>query len=142
MHLNLNQKRKKIEFGRLPVKPTGKLVRTVCTATFEFKFDFNRFGSVSDQTGPVYRYRTPLVWPDRSVRVERRARRRQPTPTQPSAGGRAPRAAQPGWPSGERSHSGQRQPRGTGGGPGQPGMPLPASPNAPARRGSPRPDRR
>ena len=59
-HLNLNQKRKKFEFGRLPVKPTGKpvkptgtLVRTVCTMDFEFKFDFDRFGPVSGQTGPV-----------------------------------------------------------------------------------------
>ena len=66
-HLNLNQKRKKIEFDRLPIKPTGKPVRTVCTAAFEFKFDFDRFGPVSGQTGPVYRYRTPPVWPDRSV---------------------------------------------------------------------------
>ena len=52
-HLNLNQKRKKFEFGRLPVKPTGTLVRTVCTMAFEFKFDFDRFGPVSGQTGPV-----------------------------------------------------------------------------------------
>ena len=62
-HLNLNQK--KIEFGRLPVKPTGKLVkpagilvRTVYTEDFKFKFDFDRFGPVSGQTDPVYWYRT------------------------------------------------------------------------------------
>jgi len=74
-HLNLNQKRKKIEFGRLPVKPAGKLVKptgipvgTVCTANFEFKFDFDQYRPVSGQTGPVYRYRTRPVWPDRSVR--------------------------------------------------------------------------
>ena len=74
-HLNLNKKRKKFEFGRLPVKPTGKPVkptgipvRTVCTANFEFKFDFDRYRPVSGQTGPVYRYRTRPVWPDRSVR--------------------------------------------------------------------------
>ena len=80
-HLNLNQKRKKIEFGRLPVKPTDKPikpackpvkptgipVRTVRTANFEFKFDFDRYRPVSGQTGPVYRYRTQPVWPDRSV---------------------------------------------------------------------------
>ena len=74
-HLNLN---KKIEFGRLPVKPTGKPagklvqptgkpVRTDCTAAFEFKFEFDRFRPVSGQTGPVYRNRIPPVWPDRSV---------------------------------------------------------------------------
>ena len=73
-HLNLNQKIIFFEFGRLPVKPTGKpvkptgtLVRTVCTMDFEFKFDFDRFGPVSGQTGPVYRYRTPPVWPDGSL---------------------------------------------------------------------------
>ena len=74
-------KKKKIEFGRLPVKPTGKLVkpagkpvqptgkpvRTDCTAAFEFKFEFDRFRPVSGQTGLVYRNRTPPVWPDRSV---------------------------------------------------------------------------
>src|SRR6185295_2090744 len=69
-HLNLNQKRKKIEFGQLPVKPTGKRikpagipVRTGCTT----KFEFHRYRPVSGQTGPVYRYRTAPVWPDRSV---------------------------------------------------------------------------
>ena len=73
-HLNLNQKRKKIEFDRLPVKPTGKPVkpagipvRTDCTATFEFKFEFHRYRRVTGLTGPVYRYRTPAVRPDRSV---------------------------------------------------------------------------
>ena len=72
-HLNLNQK--KIEFGRLPVKPTGKPVKpagkpvqTDCTAVFEFKFEFDRFQPVTGQTGPVYRNRTALVWPDRSGR--------------------------------------------------------------------------
>ena len=65
-HLNLNKK--KIEFGRLPVKPAGKPVRTVCTADFEFKFDLDRYRPVSGQTGPVYRYRTRPDWPDRSVR--------------------------------------------------------------------------
>ena len=53
-HLNLNQK--KIEFDWLPVKPTGIPVRTVCTEDFKLKFDFDQFGSVSDQTSPVYRY--------------------------------------------------------------------------------------
>ena len=60
-------KQKKLVFGRLPVKPTGKPFRTGCTAAFEFKFEFNRFGPISGQTGPVYRYRTAPVWPDRSV---------------------------------------------------------------------------
>ena len=66
-HLNLNKK--KIEFGRLPVKPTGKPVKpagipvqTVCTENFKFKFDFDRFGLVSGQTAPVYWYWTPPVW--------------------------------------------------------------------------------
>ena len=80
-HLNLNQKRKKnwicpvtSQTDRLPVKLAGKLVkptsipvRTVWTAKFEFKFDFHRYRPVSGQTGPVYRYRTAPVWPDRSV---------------------------------------------------------------------------
>ena len=52
-HLNLNQKRKKIEFSRLPVKPTGIPVRTGCTAKFEFKFEFHRYRPVSGQTEPV-----------------------------------------------------------------------------------------
>ena len=34
---------------------------------FEFKFEFDRYQPVSGQTGPVYRYRTPAVWPVRSV---------------------------------------------------------------------------
>ena len=34
---------------------------------FEFKFEFHRYRPVSVQTGPVYRYRTAPVWPDRSV---------------------------------------------------------------------------
>jgi len=53
-HLNLNQKRKKFEFDRLlvkptgyqlnrPVKPTGKLVGTGWTCDFEFEFEFDRF---------------------------------------------------------------------------------------------------
>ena len=58
-HLNLNQKRKKIKFGGLLVKPTGIPVRTVCTKDFKFKFDFDRFEPISGQTDPVYRYRTP-----------------------------------------------------------------------------------
>jgi len=80
-YLNLNQKRKKIEFGRLPVKPTGKPVKpagksvqpigkpvqTDFTAAFEFKFEFDRFRPVSGQTRSVYRNRTLPVWPDRSV---------------------------------------------------------------------------
>ena len=74
-HLNLNQKRKKNEFGRLPVKLTGKPVKpagkpvkpigkpvgTGCTGAFEFKFEFDRFPPVSGQTGPVNRYRTVPV---------------------------------------------------------------------------------
>jgi len=59
--LNLNQKRKKIEFGRLPVKPTGKPVGTDLTCDFEFDFEFDRFPPIFDQTGPVNRYRTALV---------------------------------------------------------------------------------
>ena len=80
-HLNLNQN--SFEFGRLPVKPTGKPakpagkpakpagkpvqptgipVRTGWTA----KFEFHRFRPVTGQTRPVYRYRSPAVWPDRS----------------------------------------------------------------------------
>ena len=80
-HLNLNQKKKKIEFGRLPVKPTGKPVklagipvRTSCTAKFEFKFEFHRYRSVYGQTEPVYWYRTALVWPHRSVSKTLRGR--------------------------------------------------------------------
>ena len=30
---------------------------------FEFKFEIHRYRPVSGQTGPVYRYRTPAVWP-------------------------------------------------------------------------------
>jgi hypothetical protein len=73
-HFNLNKKTKKNEFDRLPIKPTGKPVksagipvRTGCTAKFEFKFEFHRYRPVFGQTGPVYRYRTAPVWPDRSV---------------------------------------------------------------------------
>ena len=46
-HLNLNQKRKKFEFGRLPVKPAGIPVETVYTCDFEFGFEFDRFPPVS-----------------------------------------------------------------------------------------------
>ena len=74
-------KKKKIEFGRLPVKPagkpvkpagksvkpTGKPVGTDWTCNFEFDFEFNRFSPVSGQTSSVNRYRTMPVWPDRSV---------------------------------------------------------------------------
>ena len=67
-HLNLNQKRKKFEFGRLPVKPTGKPVkpagipvRTGRTASFEFKFEFAWFLPVTGQTGPINRNRRPAV---------------------------------------------------------------------------------
>ena len=69
-HLNLNQKRKKIEFDRLPVKPakpTGKPVRTDWTCDFEFDFEFDWFLPVSGQIGPVNHYRTAPVWSDRSV---------------------------------------------------------------------------
>ena len=73
-HLNLNKKEKNNKFDRLPVKPTGKPVKpagkpvqTDYTAAFEFKFEFDRFRPVSGQTRPVYRNRTPSVWPDRSV---------------------------------------------------------------------------
>ena len=76
-HLNLNKKRKKIEFDRLPVKPTGKPagkpvypadipVRTVSTGEFEFKFAFVRFRPVTGLTGPVSRNRTLAVRGDRS----------------------------------------------------------------------------
>ena len=34
---------------------------------FKFKFEFDLYRPVSDQTGPVYRYRIPAVWPIRSV---------------------------------------------------------------------------
>ena len=73
-HLNLNQKRKKFKFGRLPVKPAGKPVKpagkpvgTDWTWDFEFDFEFDRFPPISGQTGLVNRYRTAPVWPDRSV---------------------------------------------------------------------------
>ena len=46
-------KPKKIEFGRLPVKPTGIPVRTVCTEDFKFKFDFHRFGRLNRSGIPV-----------------------------------------------------------------------------------------
>ena len=53
-HLNLNQKRKKFEFDRLPVKPAGKPVKptgkpfgTGRTCDFEFDFEFDRFPPVS-----------------------------------------------------------------------------------------------
>ena len=91
--MNLNQKKKKIEFGRLTVKPAGKPVKptripvgTVCTANFEFKFDFDQYRPVSGQTGPIYRYRTRPVWPDRSVRETLAPRRATPPP--PSSPGR------------------------------------------------------
>ena len=78
--MNLNKKRKKIEFDRLPVKPTGYQskpagkpvkpagipVRTVSTGEFEFKFAFVRFRPVTGLTGPVSRNRTPAVRGDRS----------------------------------------------------------------------------
>ena len=74
-NLNLNQKKKKIEFGRLPVKPAGKPVKpagksvqpigkpvqTDFTAAFEFKFEFDRFRPVTGLTGPVNRNRRPAV---------------------------------------------------------------------------------
>ena len=82
-HLNLN---KKIKFDQLPVKPAGIPVRTGWTAPFEFKFDFDRYRPVSGQTGPVYRYRTRPVWPDRSVRETLAPRRATPPP--PSSPGR------------------------------------------------------
>ena len=77
-HLNLNQKRKKIEFDRLlvkpagkPVKPTGKPFGTGWTCDFEFDYEFDfkfdRFPPISGQTGPVNHYRTAPVWPDRPV---------------------------------------------------------------------------
>ena len=79
-HLNLNKKRKKIKFDRLPVKPAGKPVkpvgipvRTGWTAKFEFKFEFHRYWLVSGQTGPVYQYRTAPVWPDPSITLTLRA---------------------------------------------------------------------
>ena len=50
-----------------PVKPAGIPVRTGWTEFFEFKFEFNRYRPVFGQTGPVYWYRTPAVWPVRSV---------------------------------------------------------------------------
>ena len=65
-HLNLNKKRKKFEFDRLPVKPAGIPVRTVSTGEFEFKFAFVRFRPVTGLTGPVSRNRTPAVRGDRS----------------------------------------------------------------------------
>ena len=50
-HLNLNQKRKKIEFGGLPVKPAGKPVKpagipfqTGYTCVFKFGFEFKLTG--------------------------------------------------------------------------------------------------
>ena len=49
--MNLNQKRKKIEFGRLPVKPAGKPVKptgipfqTGYTCDFKFGFEFKPAG--------------------------------------------------------------------------------------------------
>ena len=65
-HLNLNRKRKKIEFDRLPAKPAGIPVRTGWTGKFEFKFEFVRFRPVTGQTGPVYRNRKPAVTGHRS----------------------------------------------------------------------------
>ena len=66
--MNLNQK--KFEFDGLPVKPTGKLVKPAGKPVgtgWTSEFEFDRFLPVSGQTGPVYRYRTLPVWPDRSV---------------------------------------------------------------------------
>ena len=72
-HLNLNKKRKKFEFYRLPVKPPGKPVkpagipvRTISTGEFEFKFAFVRFRPITGLTGPVSRNRTLTVRGDRS----------------------------------------------------------------------------
>ena len=69
-HLNLNQKRKKFEFDLLPVQPTGKPVKPTGKpfgTGWTCNFEFDRFPPVSGQTGPVNRYRTAPVWPDRSV---------------------------------------------------------------------------
>ena len=62
LNLDLNSNRLK-----KPVKPAGIPVRTGWTEFFEFKFEFDRYRPVFGQTGPVYRYRTPAVWPVRSV---------------------------------------------------------------------------
>ena len=72
-HLNLNQKRKKFEFNRLPVKPAGIPVRTGWTATFEFKFEFNRFLPVTGQTDPVNRNRRPAITANQSDNLTRGA---------------------------------------------------------------------
>ena len=69
-HLNLNQKRKKIEFGRLPVKPTGyqsnrPVYRSKPFTHAILNLDLNLTGfhrfPVSGQTGPVNRYRRAAV---------------------------------------------------------------------------------
>ena len=44
-----------------PVKPAGKPVARENLNLFEFGFEFNRFPLVSDQTGPVNRYRRSAV---------------------------------------------------------------------------------
>ena len=44
-----------------PVKSVGIPVGTVYTCDFEFGFEFNQFPPVSDQTGPVNRYRRAAV---------------------------------------------------------------------------------
>ena len=103
-HLNLNKKRKKFKFDRLPVKPAGKPVkpagipvRTVSTGEFEFKFEFVRFRPVTGLTDPVSRNRTPAVRGDRSENLTLR-------------GTRTPSGA--GWENGEGE--GGRRPAGGG----------------------------
>ena len=83
-HLNLNKKRKKFEFDWLPIKPTGKPVkpigkpvRTVCTAAFEFKFDFDPaglagpVGSVNpgQDTKRLSSFRSTYTWKIKSTKL-------------------------------------------------------------------------
>ena len=61
-HLNLNQKRKKIEFGRLPVKPTGIPVKPAGSQMRRTIWICTGIWPVSGETGPVYRNRSAPVW--------------------------------------------------------------------------------
>ena len=69
-HLNLNKKKLNLTGYQSnrpvyrPNRPVFRSNRSVpkCAGRFEFALGFNRFLSVSDETGPVYRNRSAPVW--------------------------------------------------------------------------------
>ena len=79
-HLNLNQKRKKIKFDRLPIKPAGKPIKTAgipVRTGWTAPFEFHRFRPVTGQTELVYQYQSPGVTGDRSENKTLTATRRR-----------------------------------------------------------------